>query len=436
MLKREFRTWKTEVRMQDSDGKQKIFGHAAVYDQLSEPMRVGNRTFRERVMPGAFDKCLASNPDIRGLFNHDPSLILGRTKAGTMTVRSDADGIEYIIDPPNTSYANDLRESMARGDVDQSSFGFYMKRDDWKDTPDGLVRELIEVDCFDVSPVTYPAYSGSSSGVRSAEEMRAMFPDGMPEIPQPAKEKRENENGCDCDCSECEDDNCEGCTMDGCDDPECAAAGCPMQEGRSGKKKGEKREAKTKTVDGVEHPASDFAHVGDPKDPSTWKLLIHDAAHVRNALARFNQVQGLSKEEKDAAYKKILAAAKKFGIKVSEENAAKLYGASYRDAKAMLRDIDPDGDGDDDTPLVEALSDACDACRTVAGTACGALWTFWDGKPEYSNPLLKAFVEQAGALKADLDKAIAEAQRELDEPIPPKELNSRRDRWQKRFLEQ
>jgi HK97 family phage prohead protease len=86
MRKREFRKFKSEVRTQMVDGKEKIVGYGAVYNQLSEPMRVGNRTFREKVMPGAFDKCLRAGADIRGLINHDPNLILGRTIAGTMTV--------------------------------------------------------------------------------------------------------------------------------------------------------------------------------------------------------------------------------------------------------------------------------------------------------------------------------------------------------------
>jgi HK97 family phage prohead protease len=184
MRKREFRKFKSEVRTQMVDGKEKIVGYGAVYNQLSEPMRVGNRTFREKVMPGAFDKCLRAGADIRGLINHDPNLILGRTIAGTMTVGSDGHGLRYEIDPPGTTYSDDLIKSMRRGDIDQSSFGFYTVQDNWENTSDGLVRELIEADCFDVSPVTYPAYEGSSSGV---EEMRSLFPDGVPESVESAE---------------------------------------------------------------------------------------------------------------------------------------------------------------------------------------------------------------------------------------------------------
>lgn len=85
------------------------------------------------------------------------------------------------------------------------------------------------------------------------------------------------------------------------------------------------KEGKTKTVDGVALSASCFAHVGDPDDPSTWKLPIKfpgddekSKSHIRNALARFEQTEGMSAADKKAARAKILAAAKEHGIDASE----------------------------------------------------------------------------------------------------------------------
>ena len=394
--KREFRKLCGEIRVENVNGERKIVGYGAVFNQLSEPMRIGNRMVRERVMPGAFDRCLSGGPDIRGLINHDPNLILGRTKAGTMTVSVDDHGARYEITPPNTSYASDLMESLERGDIDQSSFGFYTIDDGYVNEEGSTIRELREIDCFDMSPVTYPAYKGSSSGLRS-EELRSMFPDGIPESLESEtkveKEKRENEEGCDCDCASCESDNCAGCTTVGCVDAECASAGCQNQV-RSG---------------------------------------LTTKAEVRNAIARFNQ-KPLDKAQKDAEWGKVLAAAKTVGLEISEENAAKLFGASYRDAKATLREIDPDGDGDDDTPLIEALADAYDACNAVGFTVNGALWTFWGGDSEMSNPLLKAFADQAKVLIGRLTAAIAEADKELAEPNDAPELNSRKQRYRDLFV--
>src|SRR5690349_11344336 len=69
----------------------------------------------------------------------------------------------------------------------------------------------------------------------------------------------------------------------------------------------------TASVDGHEHPASDFAYVPDPEKPSTWKLPIFDASHVRNALARFDQTE-LPDGARAHVRERILEAARKFGI--------------------------------------------------------------------------------------------------------------------------
>jgi hypothetical protein len=58
----------------------------------------------------------------------------------------------------------------------------------------------------------------------------------------------------------------------------------------------------------------DFAFPKERKEP------IHDAAHVRNAVARFNQVQGVSDAERDAAWKRIRAAAKKHDVELHEKD--------------------------------------------------------------------------------------------------------------------
>ena len=54
--------------------------------------------------------------------------------------------------------------------------------------------------------------------------------------------------------------------------------------------------------------------------PKQLKEPLNDAAHVRNAIARFEQVEGVSDAERDQAWKRIVAAAKKFGVDVSESD--------------------------------------------------------------------------------------------------------------------
>jgi hypothetical protein len=58
--------------------------------------------------------------------------------------------------------------------------------------------------------------------------------------------------------------------------------------------------------------------------PKQRKEPLEDATHVRNAVARFNQVEGASEEEKDEAWKRIQTAAKKYGVELSEKSRHEL----------------------------------------------------------------------------------------------------------------
>jgi len=71
---------------------------------------------------------------------------------------------------------------------------------------------------------------------------------------------------------------------------------------------------------------SQFAFPKEEKEP------LNDAAHVRNAIARFNQVEGVSDSERDAAWTRIKSAAKKFGVDVPEENWHELAHHGKREA--------------------------------------------------------------------------------------------------------
>ena len=124
--------------------------------------------FVETIRNGAFGRAIREGQDVRALINHDPGLILGRTASGTLKLSEDSTGLHYEVDAPDTSYARDLAESMRRGDVTQSSFVFRVRQDDWQREGRGRLRTLIDVDLLDVSPVTYPAYEDTESGVTGA----------------------------------------------------------------------------------------------------------------------------------------------------------------------------------------------------------------------------------------------------------------------------
>jgi uncharacterized protein len=154
-----------DVRLDFENKQPRIIGYAAVFGQRTKLWD----GFYEEVAPGAFRNAIPRD-DVRALINHDPNLLLGRTKAGTLTLSEDDHGLRYEINPPDTSYSKDLQVSLKRKDINQSSFGFniveYDERRD-KETGDRTVT-LKEVRLFDVSPVTFPAYPGTEAHVRMA----------------------------------------------------------------------------------------------------------------------------------------------------------------------------------------------------------------------------------------------------------------------------
>mgnify|MGYP001558303859 CR=1 FL=1 len=159
-----------------ADGKRRIVGHAAVFNQLSEDLG----GFREQIAPGAFAEAIKTD-DVRALLNHNPDFILGRNTAGTLTLAEDARGLAIEIDPPDTQIARDLLVSLERGDVNQMSFGFsvWENGQSWSVDTDGetMIRTLTRVRLYDVSPVTFPAYPQTDVAVR---ELRAWVAAAQP----------------------------------------------------------------------------------------------------------------------------------------------------------------------------------------------------------------------------------------------------------------
>lgn len=181
----ERRTFGVELR--DDAGKPKITGYAAVFNSWSCDLY----GFREKIAPGAFKKTIKES-DVRALWNHDTGIVLGRSKAGTLTLKEDDKGLLIEIDPPHS--AADYLETMRRGDVDQMSFGFQVIKDLWEEDREAEIvsRTLLEVRLFEVSVVAFPAYDATSASVRAidqAKEIRSKFaapivPDHPAVVPQ------------------------------------------------------------------------------------------------------------------------------------------------------------------------------------------------------------------------------------------------------------
>ena len=158
-----------------ADGAPVIVGYASVFYVPGDPGTAYRMwdDIEERIMPGAFDRAVREGDDVRGLFNHDASHVLGRTKSGTVRLSVDAKGLRYEIDPPDTQAGRDTVKLIERGDVSASSFGFIPEdttyREEAREGKSSLyVIERNSVRLFDVSPVTFPAYEGTEATTREA----------------------------------------------------------------------------------------------------------------------------------------------------------------------------------------------------------------------------------------------------------------------------
>ncbi len=159
----EYRSYEIEeLRAIDENGSKKIRGHAAVFNKLSQDLG----GFKEKIAPGAFRTAIQED-DVFALWNHDPNFVLGRNKAGTLQLHEDSKGLAIEIDPPDTQVARDLMVSIERGDVSSMSFGFITVADEWEHKKNNSIRTVKEARLFDVSPVTYPAYTQTDVAVRS-----------------------------------------------------------------------------------------------------------------------------------------------------------------------------------------------------------------------------------------------------------------------------
>ena len=160
-----------EVRVADGDTPT-ITGYAAVYDS---PTTIGSGSwaYTETVKRGAFDTSLARGDNVAALVGHDPDKIIGRNTAGTLSMRSDDRGLAVTITPPDTQVGRDVVELVRRGDLDSMSFGFVVADEEWRSVDGVEHRDLLEVDLFDVSIVTYPAYQDTSVALRSRDTWQA-----------------------------------------------------------------------------------------------------------------------------------------------------------------------------------------------------------------------------------------------------------------------
>jgi len=201
----ERRFFQTEARAVTGEGDQKmvIGGYGAVFNQYTN---MG--WYAEVVMPGFFDGI--KDDRCACLFNHDSNQVLGRKKNGTLTYKVDEKGLDYQATPP--AHRADVYELVKDGYIYESSFAFTTAVAKWAEVDRSLLNgKMSEADIdllsyggkisvrylekgrelFDLSPVTYGAYEGTTTDTRVAKRSFDEWKKGQgvpppPPIVQPA----------------------------------------------------------------------------------------------------------------------------------------------------------------------------------------------------------------------------------------------------------
>jgi HK97 family phage prohead protease len=189
---------KVETRTLDGTSAAYLVGYASVNNEWTTLMEFPGYRMREIVRPGAFTAALAERQDVRSLFNHDPNFVLGRTASGTLSLRELDRGLYQETRLSGSQMVQDLVVTpVSRGDITGQSFAFLPRNEGGGQTivekGDGTTiikrageritlyeagdvfcadRELLSADLFDVTIATYPAYQGTSAGLRTSDAKR------------------------------------------------------------------------------------------------------------------------------------------------------------------------------------------------------------------------------------------------------------------------
>jgi HK97 family phage prohead protease len=152
-----------------------IVGRPVVYNSRSEDLG----GFVEVIAPQAFSDSMGR--DIRALIEHDSSKLLARTASGTLKIFEDDKGLLVEINPPNTRTADELLESIKRGDISGMSFGFSVPLggDSWDLNSTPELRTVNKAVLHEVTITALPAYKASNVSLAMRSKEAALKAAGM-----------------------------------------------------------------------------------------------------------------------------------------------------------------------------------------------------------------------------------------------------------------
>ena len=180
-MKKELRYMRSGPEVRSSGEEQTVSGLGIVYDSWTELFP----GFKEKINQGAAKR----EKEVKSFVNHNPDNVLSTTESNPpLELEEEEGGVRYTSPVPPTSYGENLKINLERGNVKGSSFAFYIPEGGdrlWEDEDGVIHREIDKLYYREIGPVTDPAYIDTSASVRTAE--------GIAEEYRKAKENQEKE---------------------------------------------------------------------------------------------------------------------------------------------------------------------------------------------------------------------------------------------------
>ncbi len=163
MTKLELRSHGIELRTETNEyGEMRVSGYANVTGSWSKTLGVRNK-FRERIVPGAFQRSIDNGHDIHLLGSHDISNLLASTKNGSLVLREDDNGLYFEAKITDTTAGRDFYTYVSEGLYTDMSFGFSSPKNEWRKLDDGTFERTIhDLHLSEISIVREGAYEQGS----------------------------------------------------------------------------------------------------------------------------------------------------------------------------------------------------------------------------------------------------------------------------------
>lgn len=164
----------------------RVEGHAAVFGYEYTVYGGPPYGWIETIERGAFDETLAADPDVVFLINHE-GMTMARTKSGTLKLEADKTGLYQRADLDlRNPDSMKLATALERGDIDEMSFGFWVKEQNWFEHPDWegdeySGRRILRLDLHkgDVSAVNFGA--SDATDIDMVRSLQALDEQGLTE---------------------------------------------------------------------------------------------------------------------------------------------------------------------------------------------------------------------------------------------------------------